>query len=199
MNHRTTTRIAVALGVGVAVALVADVAAAAGEGGAPSPDWGRLGASIVNFIIYVGAIAFLGGKMINGFYADRRGELLKNIEASKAQREAAEAELAEHMARLEAFDAERTALLAEFRELGERERERIVADARDAAEKMKADAALTASVEARRATADIEARLIDRALAGAKAELEKRLDAGARASLIDAGIDAVRTSSPTVH
>lgn len=198
MNHRTTTRIAVALGVGAFVALAADFAAAA-DGESHGPDWGQLGAAIVNFVIYVSAIVFLGGKAINGFFANRRGELLKNIEASKAKREAAEAELADHLARLEQFDAEREALLAEFRALGERERDRIIEEGRDAAEKMKADAALTASVEARRATADLEARLIDRALAGAKAELEKRLDAGARASLIDAGIDAVGSSAPTVH
>jgi F-type H+-transporting ATPase subunit b len=198
MNHRTTTRIAVALGVGAFVALVADVAAAA-DGASHGPDWGQLGASIVNFVIYVGAIVFLGGKGINAFFANRRGDLLKNIEASKSRREAAESELAAHLERLEGFDAEREALLQEFRELGSRERDRIVEEAREAAAKIKADAAVTATVEARRANADLEARLIDRALSGAKAELEKRMDATTRASLIDAGIDAVGTSAPTVH
>lgn len=170
------------------------VALAAGDGG-HGPDWAELGSQIVNFCLYVALIVFVAKKPALAFFAARRENVVETMASSKRALEAAEAQLAETMKKIETLDAERDAVLSEFRELGEAERRRIVADAESEAARIVADAERGAERELKQAKATLERRMIDLALAKAETNIATQVAGGMQAKLIDNGIDALGAAS----
>lgn len=163
-----------------------------GGGEASAPSWSLLGSQIVNFAVYLGLLVMLGRKPAAAFFANRRAGITAAMQASRDATAAAEAELAATRARIARLDDERAAILTEFRELGEAERRRIVAQAEADATRIVRDAELAADREAARAKAELEARLVDLALSKARTQLADSLTPVSHAQLIDNGIDALR-------
>ena len=95
------------------------------------------------------------------------------------------------MDQLASFDSERERILAEFRDLGERERDRIIEQARQDADKILRDAGSAASREVRRAKVDLEGRLVRAALGRAESELRGKMTGTTQAKLIDDGIETL--------
>lgn len=195
MTHaiRRSARVALLAAGLLAVASVAApaLAWAAGAGGPEAPTPAVFGSAVVNFLIYVGLIVFLVRKPAAAFFEARRANIAAEMEAARAAREAAEAQLREVKQKLADFDAERTGLLTEFRELGEQERRRIVAEAEGEAARIVRDAELAAENEVRRARGELETRMVDLALELAEKELNARLDPTLHGKLIDDGIEAL--------
>jgi F-type H+-transporting ATPase subunit b len=92
-------------------------------------------------------------------------------------------------AQLRSLDAERSQVLAEYRQMGETERDRIVADAQRQAEKIRTDAEQTVQNEIRKAREALEAEVVQIAVGMAEERLKERLDAGAQARLLDAYLE----------
>lgn len=193
MNETRRTRLAALLAFGAVLVVPAMAfAAGGGDGHGPTPPSAAVfGSSVVNFVIYISAIVFFARKPAAAFFESRRAGIASEMEAAKAAREAAEAHLREMKQKLASFDEERATLLTEFRELGEQERRRIVADAEGEAARIVRDAELAADNEVRRARAELETRMVDLALELAEKELTTRVDAAAHGKLIDDGIEAL--------
>ena len=153
------------------------------------------GSAVINFLLYLGLLTFVFRKPAAKFFADRRGAIASEMEAARAAREEAEAALTETKKKLADFDAERTRLLTEFRELGEQERLRIVAEGEAEAARIVRDATLAAENDVRRAKAALESQMVDLALQLAERELAARLDAPTHGKLIDDGIEAITQSA----
>lgn len=187
MTGRRTLRLAVV----VAALLVPVLALAAEEGGAHGPDWKELGSQTVNFFVYLALIVMLAKKPALAFFQARREGVTAAIDASERAMRDAHARLEETKRKMDAFDAEREAILAEFRHLGESERRRIVAAAEVDAAKIVRDAEQAAERELKLARAALETRMVDQALSQAKRELASELTTSRQSQLIDNGIAAL--------
>jgi F-type H+-transporting ATPase subunit b len=176
--------------------LILPAAAFAAEGhGPPEANWTELGSQTLNFLIYIGLIVFLAKKPVAAFFATRRADVAGAIESAKNATAAAEARLTETMAKIDNFDTEREAILAEFRELGDSERRKIVADAESEAAKIVRDAEQTAERELAQARESLRSSLVTAALGKAQSQLTAQMTPVTHAQLIDDGIEALATAT----
>lgn len=164
-------------------------AAAPGEGF----PWTHWAVSVVNFIIFLGIIIKFAGPKIQAHFADRAHSLRKNIDEAKHLRAEAQAKLDEYSERLDKLEAEREALFAEYRKQGEREKERMIADAQRQVEKMRADAEVSIQQEVRKATAAIEQQAVDLAVDMARRSLQTKLDAQMQNVLVDTYVSDLKS------
>ena len=171
--------------------LAAPLTAFAAGDGPVEADWTTLGSQIFNFCLYLAAIVFLAKGPVKAHFQARREAVTAGMEASKRAAEAAEAKLAETMAKIANFDAERAAILEEFRSLGESERRRIVAAAESDAAKIVREAEATAARDLNIAKVALESKMVDLALEKARADVAARLTPVTQVQLIDNGIDAL--------
>lgn len=186
MNNRSTQII-------VLVALVlAPATAFAGEGG-NGFDAVHWAASMVNFAIFMGVLVWFAGPKIQGYFATRADSLRSNIEEAKKLRIEAQKKLDEYSARLEKLDDEREALMHEYHKQGEREKERLVADATRQVEKLRIDAELIIQQEVRKAIAGIERQAVDLAVNLARTSLTSKLDERTQNKLVDAYVDDLKS------
>lgn len=193
---RQWTRLCVALVFGGAVLFLANSAWAAPGDGPVEFLLGEFVSAWVNFAIYVGIIAGFGGAAIQGYFRRRREKLTASMEEAAELRARAEAELAQYREKLAGFEAEKAAILADFRQIGERERDRMIAEATAEAERIRRDAEVAAEVEIRQARVQLEARLVDRALELARARVAERMTPEARRRLLDAGVRELSSVAP---
>lgn len=157
------------------------------------PDMFVILATLVNFFIFAFIIAKFGGPAFNRAMASRREAILSEMEEAARLRKEAEAELAVYIEKLEAFDRERDALLEEFRALGERERTQLIDDAKEEAQRIVDDAARMADREAAHAERGIEARLVDRAMELATADIERQVNPMVQNRLVERSIDSFKS------
>lgn len=150
-------------------------------------------ATLVNFFAFAGLLAFFTRKPINAYFEKRREEIVANIAASKALQEEAEAQLNEYQEKLEQLDRERQQVLDDFRAIGKAEAARLVADAKASAERIREDARRLAEQEARAARSGVEAQMVDRALALATEELNRRINPMVQNKLIEQSIERFKS------
>jgi F-type H+-transporting ATPase subunit b len=117
-------------------------------------------------------------------------ELMRATEA----REKAEATLAEYETRLSGLEAEIAGLMKDARERAEAERERIVAEAHAEAEQIAASARAAADREAESRRRELEAEVVDRAVARAEAIIREQMGMADQRRMVDdfiGGLDQV--------
>lgn len=136
--------------------------ASEGGGGAHHPDSGAqlkdLGWRVLNFVVLLGILGFALKKAdVKGSLAARQAQIEKDLKDAQEGRAAAEAKLAEYTGKLsqatKEIDDLQTAIIRE----GEQEKERIIAEARIAAQKIAAQAAQSAEQETVKARAELRA------------------------------------------
>lgn len=179
----------------IALVMLPAAAFAADGHGPPEANWTELGSQTLNFLIYVAVIVFLAKNPVRDFFKTRRADVAGAIESAQSATEAAEARLTETMAKIETFDSEREAILAEFRDLGDSERRKIVADAESEAAKIVRDAEQTASRELAQAREAVRSSLVNTALGKAQSQLTAQMTPVTHAQLIDDGIEALASAA----
>ena len=165
-----------------AIALWPAAAFAAEGEGFPWVNWG---VSLLNFGIFAGILLYYAGPRVQKFFADRREVLLADLTEAKRLREEAQAKLDEYAGRLESLDDERKALMDEYHAQGEREKQRLIEEAKRQVEKLRADAELVIQQEVRKAVAAIEEQAVDLAVGMAEKSLRQRLDERSQNELVD--------------
>jgi len=100
---------------------------------------------------------------------------MRDIDEAQRMREASEKRLEEYKLRLEKIEDELERVRREFREAGERERERIIAEANERRERMKRDAEFLLSQELKQMRQDLLHETVDQALRGAAELLRAKL------------------------
>lgn len=181
-TNRTSRSVAVAIA--AALLLLAQPAFAA-SGGAGGFDWLSWGVSIVNLLIFLGILYKFAGPGITKHFEGRRAQLLENLDEARALREEAEARLEEYSARLDSLEAERKALLDEYHMQGEREKKRIIEEAKAQVDKMRADAKTSVEQEIKKAVASLERQMVEQAVEQAESIARAELDAGRQKALLD--------------
>lgn len=177
------------------LALVPSVAFAAGgehgdHGGFP---WGHWLASMVNFAIFAGILWWKALPMIQDHFKERSMTLRADIEEAKQLREEAQKKLDEYSSRLEKLDDERAQLMDEYHKAGEREKDKIVADAKRQVDKMRADAELLINQEVRKAVHAIERQAVDLAVDMARKSLESKIDDRMQNTLVDGYVTELKS------
>lgn len=172
--------------------LAPTTAMAAGAGGEHHFPWAAYAASWVNFAIFFAILWKFALPPIQAYFAKRREELQANLNEAKLLREEAAAMLAEYESRLDALDAEREALLVEYREQGEREKERIIEDATRQVAKLRVDAERVIEQEVKKAKAALEARAVEQALTIARERVEQKLATGGQDKLVHRYIEDLK-------
>lgn len=184
MLDSTKNRLGAAFVTAAGVSLVALPAWAAGGGGYGFP-WGHWAVSVGNLIIFLFIVVKFGGPSIQAYFKARRETLLSDLDEAKRLREEAEARLEEYSARLDGLEAEEKRLLDEYHVQGQREKERIVAEAKAEVERMRRDAAVTIEQETKKAVAELEKQAVTLAVDMAEELARERLDRAMRKQLVD--------------
>ena len=140
----------------LAAMLISSVAFAAGGGDHKGFPWGHFAASWINFAIFAGILWKFALPPIQNLEA--------NLKEAERLREEAEAKLQEYKDKISALEKEREDLLEEYNEQGEREKAKIIADAKKAVEKMRVDAERLIEQEVKKAIATLEQRAVDHAV-----------------------------------
>ncbi|MBE0598848.1 MAG: F0F1 ATP synthase subunit B [Desulfuromonadales bacterium] len=110
---------------------------------------------VFNFTVTFGLLAYFLTKPIRKGLAGRREGIEKSLLQAQATRTDAEARFAEYDRKLSQAEAEIETIYADIRREGEVEREKILASAREMAEKIRLDAERTAASEVGRARSEL--------------------------------------------
>jgi len=127
----------------------------------------------LNFAVTFGLLAYFVTKPLRKGLAGRREGIEKELAEARKAREEAEARFAEYDRKLNEATGEIEGIYAEIRHEGELEREKILANARQMAEKIKSEAQKTASHEVSRARAELQREATRMAVAIAEELLKK--------------------------
>jgi F-type H+-transporting ATPase subunit b len=184
-------RIVPALLLVLAVASVAYASEAGGAHGGHGPNWKDFGLRVVNFIIFAGIIYKFAGKKIAEIFGGRRKQIETQLADLAERREDAEKKLAEVEKNIANIEQEREAILAEFRAQGETLKASIIEGAKESAEKITAQAKLTAEQERRTAVQDVRAEVAELVVDAAERLLAEKLSADEHNKLINDSLTKV--------
>lgn len=172
-----------------ALFVVLCVAAVAGASGGGHADSGAVTKDFLwrclNFALMAGLLGYFLIKPIRSGLSGRRDGIEKALADAQAVREEAEAKFAEYDSKLNRAAAEIEEMRASLRREGELERERVLANAREMAEKIKAEAGKAAENEVARAKGELRREASRLAIAMAEELLKKNVSAADQQRLVD--------------
>ena len=151
MKARLSPRIGGLAAAALALAPTAALASEGGEGGALSSILWHL----LNLVIFLALLVWLAGPRLRAFLFQRRKEIEGQLDEARRLRADAQARDAEWRGKLDGLQAEASRITTEARELGRIEREKILAQAREQAERIRQDAERAASQEMARARTEL--------------------------------------------
>ncbi|MEE2664776.1 MAG: F0F1 ATP synthase subunit B [Myxococcota bacterium] len=184
------TRLALLVAGWVLVATRPVFAASGGEGHAVFPLW-----ELVNFAILVGGLVYLGRGPLRELFATRRATIANEIEAASELLAQAEARNAEWQQKIADLDRELDVIRETARRRAEQERERILAEANEAAQRIQRDAVASVEHELRRAQSQLREEAASLATELAAGMLRDQVGDGDRDRLMDEFISSVGTPS----
>jgi F-type H+-transporting ATPase subunit b len=158
-----TKKIAFSLAYCAVIVLAASACFASGGGeGAHHADSGAqmkdFGWRVLNFVVLLGILGFAVKKAdVKGSLAARQSQIEKDLKEAQEGKAAAEAKLAEYSGKLSQATKEIDELQAAIIREGEQEKERIITEAKIAAQKIAAQAAQSAEQETIKARAELRA------------------------------------------
>lgn len=139
--------------------------------GTPAP----FGATLINFGVFVFVVVRFGSKPLANALRTRKDTIMRDIDEAQRMREASEKRLAEYEQRIEKIEEDLDRIRREFREQGERERERILAEANERRDRMKKDAEFLLSQELKQMRLDLLNETVEKAVARAADLLGQKL------------------------
>lgn len=193
MTRTAVGRIGTSAATWLAVSMVPAWAFANEGGGHEAFPWTHWGVSMLNFAIFAGVLVWWAGPKVQEHFKKRADALRADIDDARELRVQAQKQLDEYSGRLEKLEDERKALMDEYHKQGEREKERIVADAQRQVDKMKHDAEVVIQQEVRKAVAAIEREAVDIAVNMARTSLQSKLDERAQNSLVDTYVSDLKS------
>lgn len=166
---------------------VALPAAAAGDGGG-------MVYRTFNFVLLFVVIFLLARKPIQAFFADRRSAIRKDLDDAAELKKQAEERYAQWQRRLVDLETELEGIRAATRERADVERENLLADARAAADRIRADAATAVDQEVRRAKQRLRDESSELAVELAAGILRERVSGDDRDRLLNEFIERIERS-----
>jgi F-type H+-transporting ATPase subunit b len=149
----------------------------------------------INLAIVLGVLFYFGRKPVVSFFADRRGQIKTDLESAANLLSEAEARNAAIQRRLVDLDSQLEDIRETTRRRAEEESERILAEARVAADRIQTDAAAAAEQELLRAGRLLRAEAAELALELAGSILSEHVTDSDRDRLLDEFITRVEPGS----
>jgi F-type H+-transporting ATPase subunit b len=186
------------LGRVAAAALAAQLvgaAAWASEGGAGGNPWLPLLWKAINFALLVGIIWYYGRKPVRAMLVGAARQARVTLDEHRDWARQAEEELAEQGRRIAGLQSELERLLEESRQEARQEHDRLLAEARSAAERIKGAVQMQVEHELNRSRKELQAALADQTVRLAEQLIIQRLDAPARNRIVTQAIEQLGASS----
>lgn len=160
--------------------------------GGPGED-GRTGflLIILNFVVLLLVLNKILFKNLRSSNAEASDAVRLELERATKARSEAEALFREYETKIAALETEIVDIRAEAKRAAEAEYNRIVADAREQAEKIQTAAVRAGEREALRRRTELENEIVEQALARAEAAIRSTFAAGDQRRLVDAWVDEV--------
>ncbi len=173
-----------AAGLLVLAASVALASEGGGEAAHHGLPWEDFIYRCINFGILLAAVIFLLRKPLSSALKSRVENIKEELAELEAKREEARRQYAEIEKRLADAEGEREAILAEFRQQGEREYEKILDNAKALAERIKAQAQFTIEQETNQAKAELRREVAELSASVAEDLLKQNITAEDQARLV---------------
>jgi F-type H+-transporting ATPase subunit b len=167
-------------------ALAAAPAQAAEQGGLFYP-W-------INLLLLIAVLVYFARKPIQAFFGERRAAIRKDLDDAAASKRRAEEHYAQWNRRIVDLERELAEIRAGAQERADAERASLLADARAAAERIRADAAQAVEHELRRARAGLREEASKLAIELASGILREQITAQDRDRLIEEFIERIERS-----
>lgn len=130
---------------------------------------------LVNALILYALYYYLGRKPIGEGLKARRDSIAKELDEAAKIKAEAEEKLAEYTERLDKLDAELDRLKQELIRAGEADRDRIVREAKEKAERMKKDAQFLLDQEVKQLRIDLQKYAVEVAMRAAESSLKTKV------------------------
>jgi F-type H+-transporting ATPase subunit b len=176
--------------------LLAPGVALAQEGGHEGGGLGTLLAHIFNFLLLLGVLIYGLRKPLLQFFGNRRRAIQEDLQRASALLGEAQTRLAEWEGRIARLDAEVASIQAASRERAEAERQRILEEARLAAERIRRDAQAAIEQEARRAREELRHEAAELAVELATKLVREQVTEADRTRLLDEFVGRVQQGAP---
>lgn len=150
----------------------------------------------INLALVVGVIGYFVRTPIRTYMAERRQNIEAGIEAARRELSEAESRLAACNDRVASLDREIEEIRRTVHAQAENERDRLLADARVAAERIRRDAHAAVEQESRRAREDLRNEAAEMAVRLAGDLLKRQVTDSDRARLVDEFVERVESSPP---
>ena len=150
----------------------------------------------INLALALGVIGYFARTPIRTYMAERRQNIEAGIEAARRQLAEAERQLAASDERMTTLDHELEEIRRSVRAQAESERERLLADARVLAERIRRDAQAAVAQESRRAREELRNEAAEMAVRLAGELLKRQVTDSDRARLVDEFVEQVESSPP---
>ncbi len=147
-------------------------------------EWTVHGFYVIDFALLLGLLYWLGAKPAKAFLVSRHEAVQKEMAEATRLRAEAEARFQKYDALLASLEGEIAQIREQFRQDGEREKARILADAREATEKMRRDAEKRLQQEAAKVREELEHDFAARALQLAEQKVAQRMTPQVQRNLV---------------
>lgn len=134
-------------------------------------------AVVLNFALFVYIIYRFAKKPLQESLVKRRDDMVREMKAAQKMKEEAELKLASREKQLREIDQEIARTRQEYREQGEREKQRIIREAEEKRERMLRDAAFLIEQEAKQMQAELLRETVEAAAQAAEEMLRKSVTA----------------------
>jgi F-type H+-transporting ATPase subunit b len=152
-------------------------------------------ASLINFGILVLVINRYGRKALADSLVKRKESITREIDEATRLRKAAEKRLEEYEAKLEKISDELDRVRREFREQGERDKERIIQEAKERRERMRKDTEFVLVQEGKQMRQELLAEVVTQATRIATEILSKNTTLGDHDRFAEAFLSQLRTGA----
>jgi F-type H+-transporting ATPase subunit b len=133
--------------------------------------------ALVNFCLLLALFIYMGRKPVTKFFQDRRNMIENELQEAARLKEEAEAKHAEYTARLEKLDEELAQLREDMITAGEKERDRIVAEAETKAARLRKDTEFVIEQQMKLLREELTEAAVDAAVTTAREVLSKETGA----------------------
>jgi F-type H+-transporting ATPase subunit b len=156
-----------------------------------------LGWSWFNLVLLLAVLFYFARKAIPGLMAVRYASVKNEIDQANKLLEEAESKFAQWQEKIEQLDQEVEQIRTESLHLAEAEKERILAQARQTAERIRKEGKISIARELENARSELRAEAADLAIEFAREILEQQVNDGDRAKLLDGFIQGLESASTT--
>ena len=158
--------------------------ASGGEGGHDKKQWIDFAWKTFDFIVLVGFLVWLLKDKIKKFFVDRRGEIKEKMEITMLQKEEAQKKFRAYSEKIDKASGEIDGIFEMIKEQGVAEKQKIIADAEKAAQKIKEDTRARLEQEMKKASDQLQAEAVELSVQMAEEILKRNITAQDNESMV---------------